>query len=143
MNKIGIIAVFLMTMFACQNQTGTVVKNGEKDAGAAYMYFKEEVYDAGKVTQGEKVTHTFVVENRGKKDLQILNVETTCGCTVPTYDKKPIAPGKTADIVVVFNSEGKSGKQNKGITVVSNAEPETKILHLQCEVLELNKSKKE
>jgi hypothetical protein len=144
MKKLGIVGSLFLMLVACHNQTNTAGKDGIVDANAPYMYFKEEAFDAGTVTEGQKVTHTFVVENRGGKDLQIINVETTCGCTVPTYDRKPIPSGKSAQIVVVFNSEGKSGQQNKGITVTSNAVPDTKILKLKCVVIESNnKSKKE
>jgi hypothetical protein len=144
MKRIGIITGMLLMLVACKNSTNNEASNSTGNSGAPYMYFKEETYDAGKINQGDKVTHVFVVENRGRKDLQILNVQTSCGCTVPTYDQRPVAPGKSAKIEVVFNSYGKVGTQNKEITVISNAVPDTKILKLHCEVIEPNnKSKKE
>jgi len=99
------------------------------------MYFSEEAHNLGKVTQGEKVSYTFTVENRGKSALQLKSVNASCGCTVAKYEEKPIAPGKSAPIEVVFNSAGKLGRQTKTVTVVSNAEPSTKILTIGCEVV--------
>lgn len=99
------------------------------------MYFKEDVYDAGKIKQGEKVKHTFVIENKGKSDLILESVIASCGCTVAKWDKKPVQSGKSAEIEVTFNSANKFGTQHKNITIKSNAVPDTKMLTLKCEVV--------
>ena len=58
----------------------------------------------------------------------ISNVAATCGCTVPSWPKEPVAPGKTAEIKVSFNSAGKMGKQNSVVRIYSNAtEPIEKV----------------
>jgi hypothetical protein len=137
-NSVLIFGVVLM-MAACHNRNSNKVPDNIK---GAYMYFAEDTYDAGKITQGESVTHTFTMENRGKADLVIKTATGSCGCTVAKYEEKPIAPGKSAPIEVVFNSTGKSGIQHKTVTIVSNATPDTKVLTLQCEVLPNNKNKK-
>jgi len=90
--------------------------------------FSEKAKDFGDITQGEKVEHTFQLENKGTAPLVISNVAATCGCTVPAWPKEPIAPGKTAEIKVTFNSAGKMGKQNSVVRIYSNAtEPIEKI----------------
>jgi hypothetical protein len=49
-------------------------------------------------------------------------VEVTCGCTVPKgWPRDPIAPDESAEITISFNSTGKSGKQNKVISIISNS----------------------
>ena len=105
------------------------------DAKSPFLYFKEDTYDAGKINQGEKVIHTFVLENKGKGDLILNSVTASCGCTVAKWDNKPVAPGKTAEIEVTFNSANRFGTQHKNITVKSNAVPDTKMLTLKCEVV--------
>jgi len=116
--------------------------NVPSNVNGAYMYFNEDTYDAGKVTEGDTVTHIYTVENRGKADLLLKSVSPSCGCTIANYEKNPIAPGKSASIKVAFHSIGRAGTQHKQITVVSNADPDTKVLHLQCEVVPNNKTKK-
>ena len=128
----------LLLMAACQNHSNKVPDNVK----GAYMYFSQDTYDAGKITEGDVIKHTFILENRGKADLVIKNATGSCGCTVAKYDEKPIAPGKTTHIEVVFNSAGKAGTQHKTVTIVSNANPDTKVLTLQSEVLPNNKNKK-
>jgi hypothetical protein len=90
-------------------------------AGAAITWEKN-VHDFGEITEGEKVEHTFKLTNTGTEPLVITNVQVTCGCTTPKgWPRDPIAPGKKAEIVVQFNSTGKIGRQNKVVTIISNA----------------------
>src|SRR5690606_30571961 len=84
--------------------------------------FEETEHDFGDITQGETVEHVFAYKNTGNAPLVLNNVLTTCGCTAPQWPKTPIAPGEESQIKVRFNSAGKMGRQNKVITVQSNAE---------------------
>ena len=86
------------------------------------MVFSEKLYDFGVIAQGDTVEHTFVFENKGIKPLKILSARGSCGCTVPSYSKEEIAPGKKGKVFVRFNSAGKSGQQNKTVTLVTNIE---------------------
>jgi Protein of unknown function (DUF1573) len=137
-NKVLIFGFILMTV-ACQNHNSNKVAD---NVIGAFMYFSQDTYYGGKIREGESIHHTFTIENRGKADLVIKNATGSCGCTVAKYEEKPIAPGKSAPIEVVFNSTGKAGTQHKTVTIVSNATPDTKVLTLQCEVLPNNKNKK-
>ena len=83
------------------------------------MKFKESTYNFGSVTDGEKVEHTYKFKNTGNDPLIISNAQGSCGCTVPQWPKEPIAPGKSGEIKVVFDSKGKVGKQNKTVTITA------------------------
>ncbi len=87
----------------------------------ARIQFKELRYDFGDIKQGDKVSHTFEFTNSGNTPLVISEVKTTCGCTAPYWPREPIQPGASDKIEISFNSAGKSGKQHKVITVISNA----------------------
>ncbi len=95
---------------------------------APVMAFTEEKHNFGKITQGEKVSYSFVFKNTGGSDLIISSAQGSCGCTVPTFPKGPVKPGQESKIDVVFNSEGKSGVVEKTVTLVTNCNPSTKIL---------------
>ena len=100
----------------------------EKEVDGPVITFEESSKDFGDIKQGDKVAHTFKLENTGNAPLIISNVAATCGCTVPSWPKEPIAPGKTAQIKVSFNSAGKMGKQNSVVRIYSNAtEPIEKV----------------
>jgi hypothetical protein len=106
-----------------------VIHAHAQEAGSgAVISFKETSIDFGDIVQGQKVEHTFVLTNTGKEPLIISNVAATCGCTVPSWPKEPIGPGKSAEIKVSFNSTGKMGKQNSIVRIYSNAtEPIEKV----------------
>jgi len=82
------------------------------------------MYDFGKVGIGEKVNHTYIVTNTGTETLQITNVKPGCHCTTARDWTHEIAPGKTGEIPVVFDSTGFSGPITRSIDVYSNAKNE-------------------
>lgn len=87
------------------------------------LKFDNEVFNFGKIKQGEVAKHSFKLTNTGMKDLILKDVKPSCGCTVPEWPKNAIKPGETAQIDVKFNSAGKLGKQKKTITVDTNSAP--------------------
>ena len=108
---------FLMMLFVvaafAQQKAATV--------SGPQITFQESEFNFGDLKQGEKVEHVFTFKNTGTAPLVLSNVLTTCGCTASEWPKEPVAPGKTAQIKVTFNSAGKMGVQNKVVTIVSNA----------------------
>ncbi len=87
----------------------------------AIFEFENDVYDFGKVKDGEKVTHVFKFKNVGQEPLQILKIDASCGCTQPEWPKTPIEPGQSSEIKVVFDSENRVGVTSRQITIQSNA----------------------
>jgi hypothetical protein len=114
-----------------------ITANGNSDtASLPKMQFNELEHDFGKIIQGEKVSYSFKFTNTGKSDLVITGASGSCGCTVPSYEKSPLAPGKTGQIDVLFNSEGRKGIQNKTITVLANTQPNAVTLKIKVEIIE-------
>ena len=83
----------------------------------------DTIYSFGTATEGEKISYNFRFKNSGDKPLIVTNAHASCGCTVPEKPEKPVMPGETSFIKVVFNSQGKAGHNEKTITVISNANP--------------------
>lgn len=116
--KAAIILIVLMAGNIC---SAAQTQNAKKTSGPVITWDKSQ-YDFGDILQGDRVEHTFSFTNSGDQDLIITNVEVTCGCTTPKgWPRDPIAPGGRGEITVAFNSAGKSGKQNKVITITSNS----------------------
>lgn len=103
-------------------------------AKSANVKWDEMVYNWGTIQHGEKMTHVFKFKNTGSEPLIILDAKGSCGCTVPEKPAAPIAPGKTGEIKVVFDSNGKEGPQTKIVTVTANTEPSTFALTIKGEV---------
>jgi len=109
--------------------------NGEADTSLLpIIEFENDLHDFGRMIQGEIVSFSFKFKNTGKSDLLITTVSASCGCTVPKYPKKALKPGAEGSIVVSFNSEGRKGFQHKKLAVISNTQPNHKIIEIKAMV---------
>lgn len=96
--------------------------------------FDKTFHDFGKVSEGEQVETIYVITNIGKEPVMILSDQVECGCTTPSYSKEPIMPGKSTNIKVGFNTNGKLGTNNKKVTLTTNGGKHE--LTFKCEVTE-------
>jgi len=96
--------------------------------------FEEQSFSFGKIAQGDSVMHKFAFQNTGSTPLIITDAMATCGCTKPEWPKEPVQPGGKGEIKVTFHSAGKSGIQDKMITVTANTTPAQSMVHLVGEV---------
>ncbi len=109
--------------------------NETKPAGPlAVIEFGTTDHDFGTVTEGQKVSYTYELKNTGSAPLIIQEAKPSCGCTVPEWTKTPILPGGTGFVKAEFDTKGKSGVNNKTITVTSNAWPKTSTLKFKAMV---------
>jgi len=93
--------------------------------GTPRITFARRIHDFGVIADVEDLYTTFSFTNTGTGTLVISEVKATCGCTVPTLVKTEYAPGESATLNVRFNPSGKAGRQNKTISVISNAQPQS------------------
>jgi hypothetical protein len=98
------------------------------------MHFDQTKFDFGEMNQGDVVHHSFSFTNTGSNPLLITNAVGSCGCTVPTYPKEPIAPGGKGTIEVQFNSAGKKDMQDKTVTLTANTDPPGTVLSIHANV---------
>jgi hypothetical protein len=131
--------LFIAVLLSACTPKSTETKSTVNKATAPVMTFAKESHDFGQINEGDKVVYDFFFTNTGKSALIISSAAATCGCTVPEYPKQPLAPGKTGIIHVVFNSTGKSGMQNKTITLTTNSFKGNEELHLVGNVKPKNK----
>jgi hypothetical protein len=125
---------FFASAMLFAQEVKTLDNIGNENLNQASFKFQEEEFNFKTIKQGESVNHEFTFTNTGKEPLVIANAQGSCGCTVPTWPKEPIAAGATAVIKVTFNSAGKMGMQDKTITLSSNAKQNPMVLHLKGNV---------
>lgn len=107
----------------------------------AGMVFVSETIDYGTIAHNADGKREFVFTNNGNKPLIITNTQGSCGCTVPSTPKEPIAPGAKGVIGVKYATD-RVGAFTKTVTVTSNAEGQaTKILTIKGVVLADDASK--
>ena len=101
-----------------------VAEAANRDANAGkfpVITFTEKEFDFGTIDQGTKVEHVFKFKNTGDAPLVIVDAKSSCGCTVPSYPKTPVAPGEEAEMLVKFNGTGKN-QISKTVTITANTE---------------------
>lgn len=127
-------AFVLVSLVGCRNRNESTINDDLNASGTAQIVFQEYEHHFGKVAEGEKIAYQFVYENSGTGNLVLNSVTTTCGCTVPRYDKKPLKPGDSGSLEVVFDTSDRNGMQTKTITVNSNSASPVVLLKITAEV---------
>ncbi len=100
----------------------------EELARAPQIDFDNKNFEFGTVAQGQKVEHDYIVTNNGEENLIIRKVKASCGCTAVSPAKTLLAKGESTEIHATFDSRGKSGRQQKTITVISNDPKQSNVL---------------
>lgn len=96
---------------------------------APTMAFAKDAIDYGTIKQDADGNRVFTFTNDGKEPIIISEAHGSCGCTVPTYPKEPIMPGKTAEIKVHYDTH-RVGPFSKSVTVNSNAKNSPVVLRI-------------
>jgi hypothetical protein len=84
-----------------------------------FIQFKELVHDFGNIKQSVPATHVFTFKNVGTRDITLVNVAASCGCTTPNWKGGVYKPGETAEITATYNAASE-GAFNKTITVTTS-----------------------
>ncbi|MFA5092848.1 MAG: DUF1573 domain-containing protein [Candidatus Omnitrophota bacterium] len=93
-------------------------------------------WDFGQIKQDQILKHDFTFKNNTNTVLNILTVNTSCGCTASQADKKLLNPGDSATINVSFNSHGYAGPVKQFIYVnTDNADLPIVKFSIKCEVI--------
>jgi hypothetical protein len=97
----------------------TNIAESASPAATENLTLRESEFDFGKIPQGKPVTHVFQFTNTGDKPFALDNVQASCGCTTPEWNKETIAPGATASIKVGYNA-ATEGPFNKTVSITYN-----------------------
>lgn len=118
------------TVVNAQDVKTVDVTQAEKAVNAT-IDFESKVVDYGILEHNSKDhTREFKFTNNGTEPLIIKNAKGSCGCTVPTWPKEPIAPGVIAEIGVKY-ATNRIGKFTKTITLTTNADKRPVILTIK------------
>jgi len=119
-----IIAIAIIAIVSFVNQANAQAK----------IEFKTETVDYGEISKGSDGVRTFEFTNTGDEPLIITDVKSSCGCTVPSKPKGPIAPGES-DVIKVKYDTKRVGPIRKTVTVYSNASRTTIALKIKGKII--------
>lgn len=106
--------------------------------GSEAMQFEQLNINTGDIGEDDgPKSYTYRWKNTGKTPLVITRVNTTCGCTVPSYDRQPVLPGATSEVTVTYHPKGHPGRIQRKIFLFTqlSANLPTAILELTGQVV--------
>ncbi len=93
---------------------------GFQGAGAKFN-FEDTKHNFGMIRQGEIANFEYKFENTGTEPLVISDSKVECSCTKVTLPSQPVKPGEKSSIKVAFDSKSAIDRQERTITIISNA----------------------
>ena len=121
--KLGICFLFLLVCHCAMAQKASLV-------------CEKPMHDFGTIKEADgKVEHDFIIKNTGDKPIAISKISSSCGCTVPEWDKAPLRPGQESKVHVVFNPHNRNGKFNKTITVHLSGQKNAFLLFIRGKII--------
>jgi len=121
MKKLAAVILFIGIAWMAGAQTDTLKTDG--------LLLKEIEHDFGMIPQGKPVTYNFEIVNTGVTPLKLDNVQASCGCTTPEWNRDAIPAGSGDKIRVGYNAASE-GAFDKYITITYNGNL-TKQLHIK------------
>ncbi len=112
-----------LSTLVCLSLTVLVAAQDESPAPPAPAPRAEvstQEWNFGVAWQGQPLKQDVVVKNVGTATLEITDVSSTCGCTVPTRPKSPLAPGESSTMSISYDSARRVGKANHTVTLITN-----------------------
>jgi hypothetical protein len=76
----------------------------------------------------QQVVAVYKFKNTGNETVKITDLQSSCGCTVPSLDKKQYAPGESGELRAVFTVGDHLGPQIKTITLKTDLTAQSAIL---------------
>jgi len=117
----------IFLLFSCQTNsqlhhpTNTSQKQSQNNTKeSALISLVTKSFSADTVSINTSLTFDVFYTNTGKEPLIISNVRTSCSCTVASFSKTPLLPGKTDKIVLKLDTS-KAGLFIKSVAIYSNA----------------------
>lgn len=112
---LGLLVISTVMFFLANNSKLAASVSSSK------ILFDEEYHDFGTVPQGPQLEYSFKFTNKGKSPLVIEKVQPSCGCTgATTGGQNEYAKGESGEIKVTFNTQGRTGRQEKHIVIFTN-----------------------
>lgn len=90
-------------------------------AAAPQLVWLNTVHDFGAFDEDlHHVKCTFRAVNVSGAPVAVISARANCGCTVPSYQRTPVAPGDTLKVEVDFNAVGRPGRFAKKVYINSS-----------------------
>jgi len=76
--------------------------------------------DFGKVIPGQRVSHSFLLENRGGRPLRLRKTRSSCSCARATVSTQSLEPGERGEMVVIWDTPSHGGSVRRTVLLETN-----------------------
>jgi hypothetical protein len=119
MRRMFFLAFGLLALTTVKAQTASRATETVQNPATEVLELKEAEHNFGSIPQGKPVFYYFEIVNKTNMPLKLDNVQASCGCTTPEWNKEPIPAGGTDKIKVGYNAANEGGFE-KYITITYN-----------------------
>jgi hypothetical protein len=132
---LSLLLFFSVLSFGAQAQVKAAPDANATEEASSPMTFETVVMDYGTIERNADPYRTFTFTNTGDQPIIITNARGSCGCTVPSYSKTPVAPGEGGEVKVRYDTN-RVGKFRKRVSLSTNVTSEPIVLTIMGEVVE-------
>lgn len=138
--KTGIAIVTVWAAVSCGGKdkpsgTDGSVRQVVELSDSLLQYRGADTIDMGRMKSGEIISYDIRIANSNDKPLVIVGIDKSCGCVEASYPKKPIKPGETGDIKILFDSKGLAGWIYKTVGVTTSLGQKPYLLILTADII--------
>jgi hypothetical protein len=96
----------------------SALREGEGVLASAASWVSDPVWRLGRVVEGRRLSHTFLLANRTPDSVRVVKAASSCGClTVKPIERTLLEPGAAAQVRVEMDTKGLRGRVRKLIHV--------------------------
>lgn len=115
----------------------TATAQGQSVVVAKTLTFENKVHDFGKISESDgPQTCIFKYRNNSNAAIVIQKVIVSCACTQAEWSEKPIKPGESGELKVLFSNRIGTGNFDKSISVSVSSSSYQTILRVRGVVTE-------
>ncbi|WP_051938165.1 DUF1573 domain-containing protein [Ghiorsea bivora] len=110
-----VLCVVASILLACVEQKESF--QAQTDKPLPLLHIQPEVYQLGDIKEGETAVVTFLVRNNHSEPVELVDIQTSCGCTAAEPDSFVIMPNDFTQLRVTVDTTAKQSNIKKSITV--------------------------
>lgn len=114
-----------------QNPNFSAANNDYFFQNPTTIKFLSDEYNFDTIPVNKIIVRDIRFINNGKHPYFITDIKVSCGCTIPSYDNRPIAPGDTGTVKIEYNSAKKNGFNMNKLSLYGNTEPTERAVYFK------------
>lgn len=125
--------LLLVLLLAACSGTAPLSQSVSSSPALPVLHVQPEVLELGAVQEGQLAQGSMVVRNNGKTIMQLVEIQSSCGCTAAEPESRTLMPGALTRMSVSVDTAGKIGEINKTIRI-ADAEGHVNVVRVHLTV---------